>query len=123
MPTHSRRAVLDGRTMHSGGVEVDIEKVRLAKEEAKARRPNFKIGPYQLKADNVCVWFVDEKGNLAGGYFECVGSALIKSLYRWHMYHNPQVDLSGDVDEFLEKWKVATDQFTRMVREAVEGLK
>ena len=77
--------------------------------ETIAKRPNFKIGPYQLHCDAENYWFEKSNGIHATGFYSTIDKNLLRNLAEYHAFHSS--DLSGDFDEYLLKLRQAYDDF------------
>ena len=85
------------------------------------RRPNFKIGPYQIRTDDLNYWFENDKGYAVTGYFGGINDALIRSLVHYHVFKTQ--DLSGSLDEYINKLKEAHKKFNDILYKTLEVLR
>ena len=97
----------------------DYNKRRKTVYEKKKRRPNFKIGKYQMRSNSFSYWFVDEKDRAVTGFHGAIGVSLMKDLRIMALRDG---DLSGSVEDFIGKFRQVCKEFDDSIKETTNEL-
>ena len=90
------------------------------RKENVAKRPNFKIGEYLIRTDDVCFWFENAKGKTVTGFHAGITVGLLLQL---KTYMERQNDLSGDWDTYLTKYKQVSNNILDNFKDTIAELK